>query len=264
MALLDTRSAVFAPPPARIAGAAWSTVLLHLATLLTIAWIVARPQPLSRDSLQVSPPQVMSFALPGLSGGRDNSEPQRQPPARAQRVGTARTTTLSRVPPSFTATENPAPVKQDINVPHLPKSSSGLNDVPGVLTATWASVGISTGLGPGDGGGPGRGRGSGSNVGDGPGGPGTNVSPPELLVQVRPNYTPGALQARIRGVVTMEAVVEPDGSIGDVRILRSLDRTFGLDLEAIKAVKRWRFRPATRLGKAVPMYVNIEMTFELR
>ena len=62
----------------------------------------------------------------------------------------------------------------------------------------------------------------------------------------------------------MEAVVMPDGSIGEVRIIRSLDRNLGLDEQAIKAVKRWRFRPATRLGKAIPIFVSIEMTFSLR
>jgi len=64
--------------------------------------------------------------------------------------------------------------------------------------------------------------------------------------------------------VELEAVVLPDGSVGDVQITRSLDRTFGLDNEAIKAVKQWRFAPGTRLGQPVPVLVTIELTFTLR
>jgi protein TonB len=64
--------------------------------------------------------------------------------------------------------------------------------------------------------------------------------------------------------VTLEAVVLPDGSVGPVRIIRSLDPTFGLDQEAIKTAKKWRFNPGTRLGQAVPVLVVIEMDFTLR
>jgi TonB family protein len=90
------------------------------------------------------------------------------------------------------------------------------------------------------------------------------VRPPELIAQVRPQYTTAAMMARIQGVVGMEAIVLPDGSVGEVRVTRSLDQNLGLDQEAIKAVKRWRFRPATKQGTAIQMFVSIEMTFSLR
>ena len=148
--------------------------------------------------------------------------------------------------------------------------ASGLHEVPGVVS-TLALVDYGTSQGPGIGPGSGDGlRGSGlgngrdSNTGDGPAGTGSGVRSPELLVQVRPNYTSAAMMARVQGVVGMEAVVMPDGSVGEVRIIRSLDQNLGLDEQAIKAVKRWRFRPATRRGTAIPMFVSIEMTFSLR
>jgi TonB family protein len=56
----------------------------------------------------------------------------------------------------------------------------------------------------------------------------------------------------------------PDGTIGNVQITKSLDSTFGLDQEAIKAAKQWRFKPGTRMGEPVPVLVTIELTFTLR
>jgi TonB family protein len=47
-------------------------------------------------------------------------------------------------------------------------------------------------------------------------------------------------------------------------VIRSLDRTFGLDEEAIKAMRLWRFRPGMRQGVAVPVLVTVEMDFNLR
>ena len=58
--------------------------------------------------------------------------------------------------------------------------------------------------------------------------------------------------------------MRPDGSVGDVQVVRSLDPTFGLDQEAIKAARQWRFAPGTRLGEPVPVLVTIELTFTLR
>jgi protein TonB len=62
----------------------------------------------------------------------------------------------------------------------------------------------------------------------------------------------------------LEAVVLADGTVGDVRVTRSLDATFGLDQNAINAVRRWRFLPGTRLGTPLPVIVSIELTFTLR
>jgi len=59
-------------------------------------------------------------------------------------------------------------------------------------------------------------------------------------------------------------LVEPDGAVTNIQVLRSLDPTFGLDQEAVKAAKQWRFRPGMRLGQAVPVVITIELTFTLR
>jgi protein TonB len=72
------------------------------------------------------------------------------------------------------------------------------------------------------------------------------------------------MRAKIQGVVLLEVVVMPDGSVGRVEVERSLDRVFGLDQEAVKAAKQWRFVPGTRMGQPVPVLVTIEMYFTLR
>jgi TonB family protein len=92
--------------------------------------------------------------------------------------------------------------------------------------------------------------------------PGAGVSAPVVVKQVKPQYTPEAKDAKIQGVVTLECVVESDGTIGDVEVTTSLDA--GLDQEAIKAVKQWRFEPGTKDGKPVPVLITLEMTFTLR
>ena len=92
--------------------------------------------------------------------------------------------------------------------------------------------------------------------------PGNGVSAPILVKEVKPQYTPEAKKAKIEGSVTLECVVETDGAVGDVHVTKSLDP--GLDREAIKAAKQWRFEPGTKDGKPVPVLITLEMTFTLR
>jgi TonB family protein len=87
---------------------------------------------------------------------------------------------------------------------------------------------------------------------------------PRLLREVKPNYTSDAMRAKIQGAVLLECVVNRSGEVMDVKILRSLDSTFGLDQEAIKAAKQWRFSPGSRLGEPVPVLISIELSFTLR
>ena len=72
------------------------------------------------------------------------------------------------------------------------------------------------------------------------------------------------MRAKVQGEVWLEAVVLPDGTVGDVRVVRSLDRNFGLDEEAIRAAKQWRFIPGTRFGEPVAVLVTLAISFTLR
>jgi TonB family protein len=94
--------------------------------------------------------------------------------------------------------------------------------------------------------------------------PGDGVTWPKLVHEVKPRYTPEALQARIQGVVVMEAVVRADGTVGDVTVVESLDTDHGLDDESVHALTQWRFEPATRDGEPVAVLVPVEMMFRLK
>ena len=87
---------------------------------------------------------------------------------------------------------------------------------------------------------------------------------PRLLKKIDPQYTADAMRAKVQGMVVLECVVMPDGTIGKVDIVRSLDSTFGLDQEAIKAARQWGFEPGTRFGEPVAVLVTIELVFTLR
>jgi TonB family protein len=89
-----------------------------------------------------------------------------------------------------------------------------------------------------------------------------SVSPPKLTKEFKPNYTASAMARKIQGVVRLKAVVLKDGTIGEVRVTRTLDRE--LDREAIAVIKKWRFSPALRDGSPVEVLVEIEMSFTLR
>jgi len=72
------------------------------------------------------------------------------------------------------------------------------------------------------------------------------------------------MRAKIQGVVQLEAVVDENGLVNDVRVTRSLDKQYGLDQEAIKAARMWLFRPARdRDNKPVPIVITLELTFAL-
>jgi TonB family protein len=58
--------------------------------------------------------------------------------------------------------------------------------------------------------------------------------------------------------------VRADGSVTDVRVVRSLDPNFGLDQQAIETARRWRFKPRTKMGEPVPVFITIELAFMLR
>jgi len=88
------------------------------------------------------------------------------------------------------------------------------------------------------------------------------LTPPAVTHEVKPRYTEAAMRARVQGSVTLAAVIEADGSVGRVRVVRSLHS--GLDVEAVAAARQWQFIPASLSGTAVPVLVTIDLSFTLR
>jgi periplasmic protein TonB len=87
---------------------------------------------------------------------------------------------------------------------------------------------------------------------------------PVLVKDVKPEYTREAREARIQGMVNLDAVVLKDGSVGEVTVTKSLDQKYGLDDQAVKALKLWQFKPGTRDGKPADVRVSVEMSFTLK
>jgi TonB family protein len=83
------------------------------------------------------------------------------------------------------------------------------------------------------------------------------------IVRVRPSYTSAAMAARLAGVALVECVVMRDGTVDQVRVVRSFDSRFGLDQEAVKAARQSRFRPGTVDGHPVAVRLTIELSFSI-
>ena len=90
-----------------------------------------------------------------------------------------------------------------------------------------------------------------------------DLTGPAVISRVSPNYTPAAHAAGIEGEVRLTGVVQPDGSVDDIRIVESLDAEHGLDEEARMAVGQWRFEPGGRNGVPVPVQVDVVVAFSL-
>ncbi|HBY60328.1 MAG TPA: energy transducer TonB [Solibacterales bacterium] len=128
-------------------------------------------------------------------------------------------------------------------------------------------TGSGGGIGSGSGGGIGSGRGGGLGPGEGGGfGGGVyriggGVSAPVPIFKVEPEYSEEARKAKYQGTVLLAIVVDEQGRTSNIRVIRSLG--LGLDEKAIEAVQKWRFRPAYKDGKAVPVSANVEVNFRL-
>ena len=242
----------------RMGGAIGVSILTHGGLLLVYALLVwLAPEPVRQAILpDLLSRELIWLADPGIGGGGGGGNTMPEPPKKAELP-----VPKKPVPTPDLDKEPPEPTR--IPARTLPTVATFS---PGVLESIQVSA--STGPGGGTGGGAGRGSGLGPGSGGGTGGgpyrPGNGVEAPELLGQVRPQYTAEAMRAKVQGVVLLECVVQSTGSVGSCDVVRSLDANFGLDQEALKAAKQWRFRPGTRFGEPVAVLVTIELTFTLR
>ncbi len=149
----------------------------------------------------------------------------------------------------------------EAKMPDLGDPMSHLPSVPSNGGGVGGGIGFGGGGGVGTGDGPGYGPGHGGGVGGGVFRVGGGVSAPKEIYAPEPEYSEEARKVKHMGVVVLQLVVGPDGTPRDIRVIRTLG--LGLDEKAIEAVRKWRFDPAKKDGKAVAVSVNIEVNFHL-
>jgi protein TonB len=88
------------------------------------------------------------------------------------------------------------------------------------------------------------------------------VKKPEILSRIEPRYTEAARLAHTEGVVVLQAIIDEQGYVTQLKVLRSLP--MGLDQAALDAVRQWRFKPATLEGRAVKVYFNLTVNFKVQ
>lgn len=262
-----------APHSHRIAVCA--SVVTHAIVGAFAIWLATLPRSFATsDQPRWSPHyNLVWLASPGPEGGGGGGGNRTSVAPPARRPGRDRLTVP--VQPSEPSDKAPEPRRDEfIAAPAQPlaaaaESTPGLIEpapTPETTQGPGSDDGGGTGKrgGSGEGQGPGLDRGTGGGMGGDVYRPGNDVSSPQLVRDVKPQYTVDAMRANIQGAVLLECVVLPDGTVSDIKILQSLDSRYGLDEQAVRAAKQWRFRPGRRFGEPVPVMVKMELSFFLR
>ena len=85
---------------------------------------------------------------------------------------------------------------------------------------------------------------------------------PKELRQPSVQYPPISYDNAEEGTVTLRFIVQPDGSVSDIRIARSSGHP-RLDAAAVRSLRQAKFQPATCHGKPIAMQIHQSFTFEL-
>jgi TonB family protein len=249
----------------------WVSVALHALAVAVIFLIGSLlPKEVYQAVLPENLPSLVFLPVEGPGGGGGgggNKSPE--PPKQTPKVEVP---AVKPATPKLDPPKEVEPPKEEITAPiettpapdPTPAIVASAEPSPSQGTGTAGGAGTGTGTGIGSGQGSGIGPGFGGGIGGGAYMPGNGVTNPTVIREVKPAYTAEAMRAKVQGTVWLQCVVLPDGTVGNVQITKSLDSTFGLDQEAIKAAKNWRFKPGMRMGEPVPVLVTIELTFTLR
>jgi periplasmic protein TonB len=90
---------------------------------------------------------------------------------------------------------------------------------------------------------------------------GGQIQAPTLMHRVEPFYPPTAVDARLQGIVILEAIVDRDGTVAEVKVLRSANTL--LDREALIAVRQWRYSPLVLNGQRECFVLTVTLSFFL-
>jgi len=91
--------------------------------------------------------------------------------------------------------------------------------------------------------------------------PGQGIKEPKRISGLPPDYPVIARNARVQGVVILEAVIDERGDVGRIKVLRSVPV---LDQAAVTAVQQWRYTPTLLNGVPVSVLMTITVNFTLQ
>jgi TonB family protein len=184
------------------------------------------------------------------------------------------------LPVAATVVADPMLVKADDRIlPYGLANSKSTDPSSGPGTGNGMGTGKGGGMGPGEGGGLGPGRGGNIGGGDyhegggGPGGGGGGTdynkifsgkdvtSKARILSKPEPQYTEDARKNQVTGTVVLRAVFSSSGQVTQIRAVSGLP--YGLTDRAIAAARNIKFTPATKDGRNVSMWFQLEYNFNL-
>ncbi|HEX4964429.1 MAG TPA: energy transducer TonB [Thermoanaerobaculia bacterium] len=212
------------------------------------------PEPQVADVFVVSLP-------PPLAGGGGGEKPKPQP--QEQKKQAAEPEPQKTVQPNLDKIpEKPAAPAANDTIQDLRPAGPGPSDPSTGCEGCPPGPGIGPGpAGPGDK--PGVDPGPGIGVGDTmPIHLSVGMTKPEVIHQVQPRYSEMARRAGVQGTVIVEAVIDAQGQVTNVRLLRGLP--MGLDQAAVDAIRQWRFKPAQLDGHPVKVYFTLTVNFSLQ
>jgi protein TonB len=247
-----------------------SGTIVHLAAIAALVLVVRMlPEKVYESILPNRVEDIVYLVDPGPGGGGGGGNKSPDPPKQAEVKAEDKIDVPVQKPPDPVPVPDPEKVPEALpellNVPLVDLGSrptTSVGDISGAANSNSRGSGTGSGVGPGQG--SGLGPGSGGGTGGGVHNIGNGVSSPVLIYETKPKYTADAMRAKVQGVVILSAIVMPDGSVTDVRVVRSLDQSFGLDEEAKKTAAQWRFKPGVLKGQPVAVRIQIELEFNLR
>jgi TonB family protein len=88
------------------------------------------------------------------------------------------------------------------------------------------------------------------------------IAAPAVLKKVDPAYPAELIRDKVEGTVILYAIIHSDGSIGEIKVLSSLEEK--LDESAAKALARWKFAPGMKNGQAIDLEAVVQIPFKVR
>ena len=258
----------------RSPASVWTAVLVHAIIIAFIAWLIATHVHLAAPV----PQQAAAVTLPELPGPPPPPPPV-APAAKQMHGGGGqhdvapptqghlpKISPVTIVPPKAPPVNAPKlAVEPTVNIQQNLKLAD--NKMPDLGLPNSGLKGVTPAFGTGNGAGIGNGNGNGVGLGSkgGMGGDvyqvGGSVRAPVLTYSVDPEFSEEARKAKFSGNVQVALVVDESGRPKNIRVERGVG--MGLDEKAVEAVRQYKFKPAMKDGKPVPVELYIEVNFQI-